>query len=338
MSYVLFIGGVLLVAFVFFDALWTALWSEGGAGPMTDTIGSVIWKAFKGIAGAGGQMNHRLLSLAGPAVLVATVVTWLMLMWTGMVMMFSSSPDAVVVATTRAPGDFTDRIWFVLYTSTTVGNGGFAPNTDFFQVVAGFIAASGMAMVTLAITYGIQVLSAVVDKRAFASQVLSFGESTAEIVRNLQVAGASSLSTQLSAMGERLGEVTEQHKSYPVLHYYHPAERSRSTACAVASLDEALRIYRAGVDQRETAVDAAVIQPLQNTIGTFLDELQESFLSKASSTPPKSDADDLREEGVRLRHPSDLEQADEAQSKRRRLLAGLVDHDGWRWDDVVRGT
>ncbi len=338
MNYWLFIGGALLVTFVFIDALWTTLWSEGGAGPMTDRIGTWLWKGFKKIAGAGGEINHLVLSVAGPVVIVVTVLAWLVLMWSGMLMMFSSHPDAVVVALTKVPGDLTDRIWFVMYVTTTVGNGGYSPNTDFFQVLAGFIGASGMALMTLAITYAFQVLSAVVDKRTFASQVLSLGETTAELVRTLQHAPPASIAVQLSSMGERLGSVTEQHKSYPILHYFHPVDRHRSTACAVAAIDEAIRIYRTGLSEEDIVVGDSVIQPLRSTIGTYLEEIKESYLSRSEKRPPKIDVDELRRHGVDLTHPAEMHEEAEEQGDRRRLLAGLVHFDGWDWDDVVHGT
>lgn len=338
MNYWLFIGGALIVLFVFMDALWTTLWSEGGAGPLTDRLSTWLWKGFKKAAGAGDKTNHLVLSLAGPTVLVITVVTWLLLMWLGMVMMFSSHPDAVVVALTKNTSDLTDRIWFVLFTTTTVGNGGFAPNTDFFQVLAGLIGASGMAMITLAITYSFQVLSAVVNKRTFASQVLSLGETTSELVRTLQHAPPTSIATQLSSMGERLGAITEQHKSYPVLHYFHPSDRNRSAACAVAAIDEALRIYCTGLSDDDIVVDTSVFQPLRRTIGTFLDELRESYLSRSSERPPKADIDEMRRNGADISHPQRVHEAAEEEGERRQLLAGLVAYDGWQWDDVVHGT
>ncbi|QDG53011.1 two pore domain potassium channel family protein [Persicimonas caeni] len=338
MNYWLFVGGALIVLFIFMDALWTTLWSEGGAGPLTDRISTIIWKGFKKVAGAGGSMNHFLLSLAGPVVLVVTVVTWLLLMWTGMVMMFGAHPDAVVVALTKNPGDLTDRIWFVLFTTTTVGNGGFAPNTDFFQVLAGFIGASGMAMMTLAITYSFQVLSAVVNKRTFASQVLSLGETTSELVRALQHAPPSSIATQLSSMGERLGSITEQHKAYPVLHYFHPSDRHRSTACAVAAIDEALRIYCTGLSDDDIVVDTSVFQPLRRTIGTFLEELRESYLVGTEESPPRADIGEMRQQGADISHPQRVHEAAEEEDERRKLLEGLVSYDGWQWDDVVQRT
>lgn len=338
MNYWLFFGGVIIVTFTFFDALWTTLWSEGGAGPMTDRLGTVQWKGFKKIAAIGGEMNHMILSIAGPVVMVVTVVTWLILMWVGLVMIFSSDPQAVVLATPKTPGDLTDRIWFVLYTTTTVGNGGFAPNTDFFQVVAGISAASGMALLTLAITYTMQVLTAVVDKRAFASAALSLGQTSADMATTLQNARASGVANQLSSLGSQLSSITEQHKSYPILHYYHPIDRHRSTACAVAALDEALRVYKIGLDQDKTVVEASIVEPLRRSIGTFLEELKESYLSRSKEAPPKTDVDELRRQHVDLRHPDKLHREAEEHEGRRKLLAGLVDYDGWEWDDVIHGT
>lgn len=338
MNYWLFIGGVFLVSFVILDALWTTLWPEGGSGPITDRLGTGLWRLFKRAARIGSDINHKLLSLAGPVIIVLTLVNWLLLMWVGLVMVFASYPDAVVVALTREPADLSARIWYVLYVTTTVGNGGFAPNTGFFEVLSGICAASGMALLTLGITYTIQILSAVVDKRTFASEVLSMGHGTAEIVETLQNAPREAIAAQFSSLSSRLGSVTEQHKAYPILHYFHPADRDRSAACAVAGLDEALRVYMSGLDQDEAPLQVSIVLPLRRTISTFMQALQGRYISESQQPPPELDVGELLRHGVDLSHPERLDESGREQRDRRKLLAGLVDYDGWSWKDVIRGA
>ncbi len=338
MNYWLFIIGLLICGFVFTDALWTTLWPEGGAGPITDRIGTWMWTVFKKLAGVGQEMSHRFLSTAGPLVILVTVVTWMVLLWVGLVMVFSSYPDAVVVALTKEPADLSARIWYVLYTTTTVGNGGFAPNTGFFEVLSGIVAASGMALLTLGITYTLQILGAVVDKRTFAGEALSLGKTTAEVVVTLQSADATAIAAQFSSLASRLGSVTEQHKAYPILHYFHPTDRDRSTACAVAVLDEALRVYVSGLDQSEAPMQVGIIEPMRSSIATFLEALIESYLDQADEAPPDLDIDQLRRQGADVKNPDKLRECNEQQTDRRKLLAGLVAYDGWKWDDVIHGA
>jgi len=69
------------------------------------------------------------------------------------------------------------RIWFVLYTMFTLGNGDYTPNGGAYQLAGGAAVASGMSLITLAVTYLLSVISAVTQKRSFAGQVSSFGES-----------------------------------------------------------------------------------------------------------------------------------------------------------------
>jgi hypothetical protein len=38
-----------------------------------------------------------------------------------------------------------------------------------------------------------------------------------------------------------------------------------------------------------------------------------------------------------LAHPHELDKSAEEESARRALLGGLVDYDGWHWNDVVHG-
>ena len=332
----LLIGGLIVVLCVLVDAVWTTLWPEGGAGPMTDKLGTWLWTGAKKVARLGGRMNHRVLSTAGPLVIVATVVNWFILMWIGIFLVYSSHPDAVVSSQLQAPADFSQRIWFTLYTTTTLGNGDLKPATDFFEVLTGLLGASGLAMMTVAITYAFQVLNAVVNKRIFAEIVASMGESTVELLTAVERAQSSGSAGQLRALGERLNAVIQQHKAYPIVHYFHSASRTSSASCAVAGLDEAMRLYSAGLKDEEIGVEVVA---LRRTISNYLEHLEHNdYLRETESQPAGLGPEVERREGADLTHPAVTGQSDSEYDERRRLLAGLVNYDGWNWDDVIHGT
>jgi hypothetical protein len=334
----LFVAGAVLVVWVFFDALWTTLWPEGGAGPMTDRVGGASWGIAKRVAGLGGKMAHGRLSAAGPVIIIITVWSWLLLLLAGLVLLFASHPQAVVDATTEVPATIVERIWFVLYTVSTMGNGEFMPNTAFFQILTGAASLSAISLLTLTFTFIIQVLAAVVDKRAFAGGVYSLGGTVTEVSRALQEARVEGLSNQLALLNERLGVMIERHKAYPVLHYFHPRDRSRSSSCAVAMLDEGLRVYLEGLEPDEVQLHAAALEPMRRTISNFLSSLEDVYLTRTEQAPPAPDRDRLREEGLELSRGDHLAEHTEEREERRQLLEGLVNYNGWRWDDIAHGT
>jgi hypothetical protein len=79
MHVLLFLVGAVLVLFGAVDALWTTLWVDGNAGPMTRRHNSWLRRAILLVAG----QRHGMLSLPGPLVLVASVLVWAITVWTG---------------------------------------------------------------------------------------------------------------------------------------------------------------------------------------------------------------------------------------------------------------
>jgi uncharacterized membrane protein len=173
------VTGLLVVAGASVDALWTTLWPDGGASPLTERATTIIWSVAHALAGA---KRNWLLSIAGPFILSATVLMWIALLAAGWLLVFGAEAESVLNARTLQPADLTGRIWFVFYTLFTLGNGEYVPRGGAYQIAAAATVVNGMVLITLTITYVLSVISAVVQKRSFASQVSSFGESPEEFV------------------------------------------------------------------------------------------------------------------------------------------------------------
>ena len=111
MNVLLLILGLLLVLLSLIDALWTALWVDGGAGPVTNQITNGVWWVM--IKLIRTKRNHRL-SLAGPMIQTVTVFVWVGLLWAGWLLMFSADSTSLVYARTPEPqpGNLIDRIYF----------------------------------------------------------------------------------------------------------------------------------------------------------------------------------------------------------------------------------
>lgn len=166
-----------LLLFVFVDALWTTLWVDGSAGPLTSRMTTVMWHA---VLSAVGRQHHRRLSLFGPTILVTVFFTWALLLWAGWVLVYASDPSSLLrTQEPIIPADWTGRIWYVAYAISSMGNGDHSPNGNLWQIVASLTTLSGFFLASLVISYLLSVLGAVVQKRAFAGQVSGMG-TTAE--------------------------------------------------------------------------------------------------------------------------------------------------------------
>ncbi|MFN3387848.1 MAG: hypothetical protein ACK40O_02885, partial [Allosphingosinicella sp.] len=182
MSWLFLIAGVALILVVFLDALWTTLWVDGGAGSLSGRLSTWIWRGARAVFGNGRR--HRLLSLFGPLIIFLTLAMWILLLWAGWVLVFAAGTDALLQAHDKTPADWPARIYFVGYMMFSAGNGDFAPNGGGWQIAAALTNGTGMVLVTLALTYLISTVSAVVKKRGFASEVTGLGIAAETFVEN----------------------------------------------------------------------------------------------------------------------------------------------------------
>lgn len=320
--------GIGLIVFALVDALWTTLWVDGGGGPLTRR--ATTW-AWRGILRLVGRQRHRALSLFGPVLLVMTLITWVGLVLAGWFLLFSADPQSLA-STGAQDVDWTGRVWFVAYTFFTVGNGDYVPEPGAWQIAASLIGATGMVLVTLAISYLLSVISAVVSKRAFASQVTGLGETPQAFVKSgWNGHDLVALDRQLAELSSQLGQLTQQYESYPVLQYYHAAHPSRSPIRAVAIFDDALTLMQFGVAP-DARPGPAELTAARASVKSFLGTLRSALISPATEAPPGPQLEALRRHGIPAVPDHEFQHEIQQLDDRRRGLLGLVQGDGWTWD------
>ena len=322
--------GIALILIAFLDALWTTLWVDGSAGPVSSRTTTWAWRAVLAIV---GRRHHRMLSLFGPFVLTMVVVLWVTVLWLGWTLVYAADEVSLIHASDKTPADWAGRVYFVGYMMFTAGNGDYTPNGDAWQIAGALTNATGMLLATLAITYLLSIVSAVVQKRAFASQVTGLGKSAAEIVESgWNGQDLRGLDLPISTLSSELSQITERYLAYPILQYYHAAKVDKSPVIAAALLDEALSIMRFGVPE-EHRPSPAVLRSARSSVRSFLDTMPAAFIAPAPEPPPHPNLTAVRDAGIPTVPEQQFVDALQEISHRRRLLLGLVRNDGWDWTD-----
>ena len=324
----LLIGVVLLLVTVV-DVVWTTIWVEGGAGPLTSPFMAGTWGALRRSSGD----SSRILSLAGPIILVGGLAAWLVLFWTGWTLVFTASGHTLVDTVDRGAVSWVDQLYFIGYTMFTLGNGDFAPVDGVWQMVTVLVAGSGMLFVTLSVTYILSVLDAVTQKRAFAINVSGLGSRGEEVVRTAWDGQSfSSLDLQLNTFTSQLDELTTNHKAYPILHYFHSRDREQAPVASVAVLDDALTLLRFGVPEQHRPGNA-VLANARASVKSYLETLRGRFIKPADRAPPPPDLASVRDAGVPTTDDREFEAAVDDLGERRRAALGLVESDARRWPE-----
>lgn len=210
--------GLVLLAIVVIDLLWTTLWVEGGAGPLTSIFMTSAWRIIRPFK----AIDSRILTSSGPIILTFGLVMWIVLLWGGWAFIFASGEGAITDTVNKDPISWSDSIYFAGYAIFTLGNGDFAPREGFWQLMTTLATASGMLLITLSVTYIVNVLSAVTQKRSFASNVSGLGEQGTDVLlRSWNGDDFEGLELPLNTITTQLNTLTLNHKAYPILHYFH---------------------------------------------------------------------------------------------------------------------
>lgn len=321
--------GIFLILFTVYDVLWTTL-RLSGAGPLTSWVTTLLWRLSLRFT-----RSHRTLAVTGFWVVLFTVSLWIGLVWIGWALVLGMDPHAVVNATNGQPGDFMERLYFAGSTLITLGLGDYQTQGRVWQVLTAVAAANGFFMVTLVITYLLPLVQAVQQRREVAIYITALGETPEEILlRAWNGTGFGRLQDHLVALTSLMMAVGQAHLNYPVLHCFHTRDRDASIAPMVAVLDESLTLVE-GLDPR-LRPDPTTVYPLREGIQRLLSTLAEAHLKPERVPPPVPSLERLRKGGILTVDEEDFLKAVDLLFDRRRLLLGLVEQEGWRWDDVLR--
>lgn len=321
--------GTLLIALAVVDLLWTTLWVDGSAGPLSARLTTWLWHGLRSVGGR----HSRTLSLAGPLMLMASLLMWVLLLWAGWTFLFAGGEGALIDTRDQEPVTWAGRIYFVAYTMFTMGNGDFSPKDGFWQVATGLTTASGMLFVTLAVSYVLSVLGAVAQKRSFASGVTGLGmQGAAFVAQGWNGEDFRTFDLPLSTLAAQLDRLADQHNTYPILHYYHSEKEMTASAVAVAVLDEALTLLRFGVPEAYRP-NRVVLAGARASVASYLRTLNSAFIKPADHVPAPPEIGRLRAHGVPTVEDADFEAALRELDARRRKLLGMVRADVWSWPD-----
>ena len=312
--------GWLLIVLVIVDVFRTVLWSTEGAGPLTGGLTAIGRRLAPHLPGGA-----RIRSIVGPTTLALIAILWAALLFVGFVLTLEADPDAIGTSTTKQPVPLGQRVYFVGYTLFTLGNGDLAPLTDGTRAITVLISATGLLLITTAVTYLLPVISASVASRSFASSVRSLGETPEDVVTGAWDGTRIQLDHQLRELSGSLSQLAEQHLAYPVLHLFHSSEPSASAPLAVADLDDVLTLLD-GVDQHAAPLATprrqarAAIEAYLETYGPLIDD---------GEAPPAPDTGALAAAGIPVLDPAAYSRAVGGRDEHRRRIRGLARASGF---------
>ena len=335
MSIALMILGILITLVVLYDFVVTVFIMKG-EGFITGFINLTMSRFFKTLVGHKG--DNKLLDYLGLVIIIAMVSTWIILVWLGITLIYQVDPNAIIHNETKLPASFSEKFYFVGYTLSTLGPGDYSPRELHWQIITSFISFMGFVIITICITYIVPVINNVLEKNTLSLKIASLGESTIEILKNTYNGkNFTGLSDQLPSLANDIFKHSKNHLAYPILHYVHNSDKSENTILKLVSLDEAITFLMYHVP-REKCPQELNLQQVRRALTSYLNSIK--HVKPSVSSPPLPDFNRISKI-LKL----DLTNVKEAEiheiysslENRRKLLNGIIEDDGWKWDDLKGG-
>ncbi|HEX8337484.1 MAG TPA: potassium channel family protein [Pyrinomonadaceae bacterium] len=356
-------AGLVLLALIIFDIYATVLHSSARYGPVGESLNRSVWRVTRAAGFRLSRANrHRLLNMVGPLLLPLLIVVYIVLLVLAFALIYYPHiPAGFTFSVARAEPGWSDAIYFSGVTLTTVGYGDVVPRIPALRFLALFEAASGLIVISLAITYILTVYSALERKRAVAVSLYhqaGEGADVAGFIAHHFVEGRFyGLRDALRTVTRDLQALHESHIDHPVIHYFHPVEVYKGTPRVLFLLLETCSVIRAVLDREENSDlrNYPEVRTLDAGVGHVLTQLVDSLdleRRERPRRPTEQEAEEanrrwlhrfeqtmarLRESGIKTRR--DPEQGWEEYRARREdwesKLRRLAIHLGYDWEEVT---
>jgi hypothetical protein len=168
-----------LVGLALLDVFMTVLYARLGKGILSKRLARAFWWLMDGGMRQCDIARQTLLPLAGPVILISVIVSWAALLITGFALIIHLAPGQQISSNSGGtPSDFVAALYAAGDSMSTIGTSDLAPRSGFYRII--YLAASlvGISVITLTITYVLEVYNALLSHNTFALKLhLATGES-----------------------------------------------------------------------------------------------------------------------------------------------------------------
>lgn len=277
--------GVLLIVLILLDVFLTVLYARANSGIISPRLALGIWWVFTTVSKPFGRFRAKFLSFCGPAILVALVFVWALMLALGAALIIHPKLGTAVQADSgETKKDFMTALFAGGSSISIVGASNFSPRTDVFRIIFLFNSLIGVSVTSLTLTYLMQVYTALHRRNTLGLNLHLASAQTAdaaEFVARLGPEGKFDISySSLAEFGRDLSWAKESHHFYPVLFYFRFPEAYYSISrCTLISLDAVSLIKSALSDEKYGWLkESAAVDELWSGSRLFLKTISDRFL------------------------------------------------------------
>jgi hypothetical protein len=300
--------GFLLAALVLLDVFLVVLYARLGTGILARRISRMIWRAFLCVSRPMGRHRGVAMSFCGPVIVGVLVVTWALGLTLGTALVLHPVLGTAVRANSGpTPTDFVTAMYVGGSSLSIVGGGNFSPQTGAFKFFFLFNSLLGVSVLSLTLTYLMQIYSALQRRNALGLRMYLFSaqrEDAAELIVRLGPRGQfQSGYANLSELSGAVAAMKETHHFYPVLFYFRfPVTYYSVSSISTVALD-AVSLILSALDEREFGwlQESGAVTELWAASRLVITSLAATFLSGRAIDPVPPSAEASERWGRRYR-------------------------------------
>ncbi|MEX0773499.1 MAG: hypothetical protein WD038_10045 [Balneolales bacterium] len=325
MQIILYIASVLVIFITLLDVFIT-VFSMKGAGPLTG-LWIHPWNGLLFIHKS--RPIHRLLTFAGPFILISSIIIWYVLLGIGVFIAFAANPDSVINSSTGEQAGLTEKLYFVSNTISSLGYGDWVPSRFPWTLIATLATLAATVVLTISLSYVLSVVSAVVTKRKLAQGIFSMGKTVPEIIERARLSDPEeTLKTHVLSLSSEMDHQSLKHLAYPILKYFHAGSADLSPARAVLLLSDTSFIL--GTAKKEHRPPPGVLQLMESSISNYLEFSRIRKKEVSRQTPyPQRLLEAERDYGIVSPDDVEFKQSLDNYLPLRNRLVALCREDGW---------
>lgn len=302
-------AGTLLVLLILLDVYLTVLYARIGSGIVSRHVARGTWGAFSRFSKPLGRFRGQMLSYCGPTILVLVVAIWVVALETGFALIVWPKLGTSVRANSGpTPTDFATAMYVVGNSITTAGASDMAPQTPFFRLLTTFSSLVGISIITLTLTYFLEVYNALQRRNTLALKLQLATAGTgdaAELIAGVGPSGRFEVGyAHLAEVAAELTSFKESHHFYPVLFYFRFREAYYAASRVALLTLDAVTLIKSALDDRKFGwlKESAAVEQLWRASVRLITVMAWNFMPGGEGGAPTTPPDDATLDRWRRRY------------------------------------
>jgi hypothetical protein len=233
---------------------------------------------------------------------VAGPTMWVVLIVLGYALIYWPAMGSGFVATREHDVySFASAIYISLYSVTTLGLGDYVPTTDFFRLLFASESLVGFCVITLVITFLVEVYNAVHNRNVLTVMMHhrsgNKGDAGALVARLGAHGDFADAGNEIGKMSNLLIELLEHHHSYPITYYFVFEEVHYCIARMTLLSMETATIIRSLLPEEKygTFTDSGSVAELWGGGKHVVEELAKTFLTPKTIEKHRRESENQRD-------------------------------------------